>query len=248
MLEVDAIDLRYGAAQALRAISLVAEPGKVTCVLGRNGVGKTSLLRALVGQHPVSRGSIRWEGADITRTAPYERARRGIGYVPQGREIFPLLTVEENLETGFAPLKREDRQIPDDVFALFPVLGDMLRRRGGDLSGGQQQQLAIGRALVMRPRLLLLDEPTEGIQPSIIKDIGRAIAYLRNCLLNPAIVHGVDHRFVILIAGTRGEYDDFGIAYCLGQFPLRDGRDISSECPGSHLLKLFDLLQMAIHA
>src|SRR6266481_386186 len=179
MLDVRSIDLHHGAAQALRAVSLTAEPGKVTCVLGRNGVGKTSLLRALIGQHPISKGSITFEGSDITRLKPYERARRGIAYVPQGREIFPLLTVEENLETGFAPLKREERTIPDDVFSLFPVLNDMLRRRGGDLSGGQQQQLAIGRALVMRPRLLLLDEPTEGIQPSIIKDIGRAIAYLR---------------------------------------------------------------------
>jgi urea transport system ATP-binding protein len=179
MLDVKAIDLHYGAAQALRGVSLQAEPGKVTCVLGRNGVGKTSLLDALMGQHPVSRGSIVWEGADVTALPPYERARRGIAYVPQGREIFPLLTVQENLETGFAPLRRPERQIPDDVFSLFPVLADMLRRRGGDLSGGQQQQLAIGRALVARPRLLLLDEPTEGIQPSIIKDIGRAITYLR---------------------------------------------------------------------
>ena len=180
MLDVRTLDLHYGAAQALRGVSLNAEPGKVTCVLGRNGVGKTSLLRALVGQHPVTRGSISFEGTDITRLKPVERARRGIAYVPQGREIFPLLTVEENLETGFAPLKRDERSIPDDVFSLFPVLNSMLRRRGGDLSGGQQQQLAIGRALVMRPRLLLLDEPTEGIQPSIIKDIGRAISYLRN--------------------------------------------------------------------
>lgn len=180
MLEVKSIDLHYGAAQALRAVSLVAEPGQVTCVMGRNGVGKTSLLRALVGQHPVSRGTILWNGAKINALKPYERARAGIGYVPQGREIFPLLTVEENLKTGFAPLSRADSYIPDDVFSLFPVLKDMLRRRGGDLSGGQQQQLAIGRALVMRPRLLLLDEPTEGIQPSIIKDIGRAIVYLRS--------------------------------------------------------------------
>jgi urea transport system ATP-binding protein len=127
----------------------------------------------------VSAGRIVWEGRDITSLRPYERARRGIAYVPQGRDIFPLLTVEENLETGYAPLRRDERSIPDDVFSLFPVLNDMLRRRGGDLSGGQQQQLAIGRALVMRPRLLLLDEPTEGIQPSIIKDIGRAISYLR---------------------------------------------------------------------
>jgi urea transport system ATP-binding protein len=180
MLEVSSIDLHYGAAQALRNVSLSAEPGKVTCVLGRNGVGKTSLLDALAGQHPISKGAIMFDGADITRLKPSDRARRGIAYVPQGREIFPLLTVEENLETGFAPLKREDRSIPDDVFSLFPVLNGMLGRRGGDLSGGQQQQLAIGRALVMRPKLLLLDEPTEGIQPSIIKDIGRAIAYLRN--------------------------------------------------------------------
>ena len=180
MLEVAAIDLHYGAAQALRAVSLSARLGEVTCVLGRNGVGKTSLLRALVGQHPISKGAIRLDGHDITRLPPYQRARGGIAYVPQGREIFPLLTVEENLKTGFAPLKRDERVVPDDIFSLFPVLGEMLRRRGGDLSGGQQQQLAIGRALVMRPRLLLLDEPTEGIQPSIIKDIGRAIAYLRS--------------------------------------------------------------------
>src|SRR5207249_744891 len=179
MLEAKTIDLHYGAAQALRSVSLIAGPGKVTCVLGRNGVGKTSLLDALAGQHPVSNGTITFDGADITWLRPSERARRGIAYVPQGREIFPLLTVEENLKSGFAPLKRENRSIPDDVFSLFPVLNDMLRRRGGDLSGGQQQQLAIGRALVMRPRLLLLDEPTEGIQPSIIKDIGRAIGYLR---------------------------------------------------------------------
>jgi urea transport system ATP-binding protein len=187
MLDVKAIDLHYGAAQALRGVSLVAKEGEVTCVLGRNGVGKTSLLRAIVGQQPVSKGSIEWDGASINALRPYQRARSGIAIVPQGREIFPLLTVEENLKTGFAPLKRDARAIPDDVFSLFPVLNNMLRRRGGDLSGGQQQQLAIGRALVMQPRLLLLDEPTEGIQPSIIKDIGRAISYLRG-LGNMAIV------------------------------------------------------------
>jgi urea transport system ATP-binding protein len=180
MLAVNAIDLHYGAAQTLRGVSLNAELGKVTCVMGRNGVGKTSLLDAIAGQHPVSKGTIVLDGADITRLPASARARRGVAYVPQGREIFPLLTVEENLKTGFAPLPREQRSIPDDVFSLFPVLEGMRRRRGGDLSGGQQQQLAIGRALVMRPRLLLLDEPTEGIQPSIIKDIGRAISYLRN--------------------------------------------------------------------
>jgi len=210
MLDVNAIDLHYGAAQALRAISLRAERGKVTCVLGRNGVGKTSLLRALIGEHPVSAGNIVWEGAAVTALRPFERARRGIAYVPQGRDIFPLLTVEENLETGYAPLRREQRSIPDDVFSLFPVLRDMLRRRGGDLSGGQQQQLAIGRALVMRPRLLLLDEPTEGIQPSIIKDIGRAIAYLR-ALGEMAIVlveqyldfaHELGDHFVVMDRGS----------------------------------------------
>jgi urea transport system ATP-binding protein len=180
MLEVKNINLHYGAAQALRGVSLNAEVGKVTCVLGRNGVGKTSLLRAIVGQHPVSAGQITLGGDDITRFPTVERARHGVAFVPQGREIFPLLTVEENLETGFAPLPRDKRAVPDDVFSLFPVLKSMLGRRGGDLSGGQQQQLAIGRALVMRPKLLLLDEPTEGIQPSIIKDIGRAISYLRS--------------------------------------------------------------------
>src|SRR6201746_1142430 len=180
MLDVKDISLYYGAAQALRGVSISAEPGKVTCVLGRNGVGKTSLLRAMVGQYPIARGSITFDGAEISGLKPYERARRGIGFVPQGREIFPLLTVEENLKTGFGPLKRDQRSIPDDVFSLFPVLETMLSRRGGDLSGGQQQQLAIGRALVMRPKLLVLDEPTEGIQPSIIKDIGRAIQYLRD--------------------------------------------------------------------
>ncbi len=180
MLEVDHVDLHYGAAIALRQVSLTARVGAVTCLLGRNGVGKTSLLRAIVGAHPITRGTIRWEGADITKLPTYERARRGIAWVPQGRDIFPLLTVRENLETGFAVLPRGRRKVPDEIFALFPVLQTMLRRRGGDLSGGQQQQLAIGRALVTRPRLLVLDEPTEGIQPSIIKDIGRVIALLRS--------------------------------------------------------------------
>ena len=180
MLEVDGVSLHYGAAIALRDVSMTAEIGAVTCVLGRNGVGKTSLLRAVTGAHPISRGSIRWDGTDITRLPTYDRARRGIASVPQGRDIFPLLTVRENLETGFAVLPRGQRRVPDEIFDLFPILKTMLRRRGGDLSGGQQQQLAIGRALVMKPRLLVLDEPTEGIQPSIIKDIGRVIALLRS--------------------------------------------------------------------
>jgi len=178
MLAVQDIDLSYGAAQALRRVSLTASVGEVTCVMGRNGVGKTSLLRAIVGHQPVQGGRILWEGQEITRLRPEERARRGIGYVPQGRDIFPLLSVRENLETGFGVLPRGQRRVPDELFELFPILKTMLRRRGGDLSGGQQQQLAIARALVTRPRLLVLDEPTEGIQPSIIKDIGRVIALL----------------------------------------------------------------------
>jgi urea transport system ATP-binding protein len=180
MLSVENATLHYGAAQALRGVSLTADEAKITCVLGRNGVGKTSLMRAIVGHQPLSSGSITFDGNLFGRTAAYERARAGIAYVPQGREVFPLLSVRENLETGFAPLKRSMREIPDHVFELFPVLKDMLNRRGGDLSGGQQQQLAIGRALVTRPKLLVLDEPTEGIQPSIIKDIGRAIRFLRD--------------------------------------------------------------------
>jgi urea transport system ATP-binding protein len=179
-LSIETVDLHYGAAQALRRVSLAAATGKVTAVLGRNGVGKTSLMRAIVGLQPISGGRIVFEGDDISRLTPHDRARRGVAIVPQGREIFPLLTVKENLETGFSPLARAKRSIPDVIFELFPVLKSMLGRRGGDLSGGQQQQLAIGRALVTRPRLLVLDEPTEGIQPSIIKDIGRAIEFLRS--------------------------------------------------------------------
>ncbi len=180
MLEIVDVDLYYGAAMALRGVSLRASLGEVTCLLGRNGVGKTSLLRAVMGAHAIARGAIRWEGVEIDRLAPYERARRGMAYVPQGRDIFPQLTVAENLETGFAVLPRRQRRVADEIFDLFPVLKSMLRRRGGDLSGGQQQQLAIARALVTRPRLLILDEPTEGIQPSIIKDIGRVISLLRS--------------------------------------------------------------------
>lgn len=180
LLRLQQVTAGYGDAVVLNGITLdIADHGALA-VLGRNGVGKSSLLRALVGQRPVKNGAIVFEGKDITKLSTVERARGGIAYVPQGREIFPLLTVQENLETGFAPLKRSERKVPDDVFTLFPVLKSMLGRRGGDLSGGQQQQLAIGRALTMRPRLLLLDEPTEGIQPSIIKDIGRAISYLRS--------------------------------------------------------------------
>jgi urea transport system ATP-binding protein len=178
MLSVEAVDLYYGASHALRRVSLSAKKGEVTCILGRNGVGKTSLLRAIFGLNPIRSGSIRWEDRELTGLATHERARAGLALVPQGREIFPRLSVLENLMTGFATLPRHLRHVPDEIFALFPVLKDMLHRRGGDLSGGQQQQLAIARALVARPRLLILDEPTEGIQPSIIKDIGRVIEKL----------------------------------------------------------------------
>ncbi|MBM3569046.1 MAG: urea ABC transporter ATP-binding subunit UrtE [Alphaproteobacteria bacterium] len=178
MLAAESIDLFYGASQALRRVSVAAEPGKIACVLGRNGVGKTSLIRAIAGLEPVAGGRVRWQGEDVTMLPPHLRARRGFALVPQGREIFPRLTVRENLETGFAPLPRSQRFIPDDIFALFPVLWDMMRRRGGDLSGGQQQQLAIARALVTRPKLLILDEPTEGIQPSIIRDIAKVLRLL----------------------------------------------------------------------
>ena len=178
MLQVQDLDLFYGASQALRRVSLKAGKGRVTCVMGRNGVGKTSLMRSICGQQPATGGRIIWEDDDITALPAYDRAARGIAFVPQGREIFPMLSVHENLCTGFACLSRKDRNIPDEIYDLFPVLRDMLGRRGGDLSGGQQQQLAIARALVTRPRLLVLDEPTEGIQPSIIKDIENVIRVL----------------------------------------------------------------------
>ncbi|WP_020409530.1 urea ABC transporter ATP-binding subunit UrtE [Hahella ganghwensis] len=180
MLQVENVDLYYGASQALYGVNINAEPGQVTCILGRNGVGKTSLLRALSGHQSVQGGSMNWDGCSLNKMSASDRARLGIAYVPQGREIFSQLSVLENLKTGFAALPRSQRFIPDEIFTLFPVLKAMLKRRGGDLSGGQQQQLAIARALVTRPKLLMLDEPTEGIQPSIIKDIQQVIAQLRD--------------------------------------------------------------------
>ena len=172
MLKVENVNLFYGAAQALRGVSITAEIGKVTCVLGRNGVGKSSLMRAIVGHQPIRSGRIEFEGEDLTPMPAYVRARKGLAYVPQGREIFPLLTVRENLQTGLVNQPRDARVIDPEMFTLFPILSEMLGRRGGDLSGGQQQQLAIARALLTKPKLLILDEPTEGIQPSIIRDIG----------------------------------------------------------------------------
>lgn len=180
MLNVDSIDLHYGASKALHGVKITAEKGRITSILGRNGVGKTSIARAVTGRHAISGGTIIWEGKDLGKASIAERARWGIAYVPQGREIFSQLTVLENLKTGYAVLPRKCRKMDEEIFDLFPVLRKMLHRRGGDLSGGQQQQLAIARALVMRPRLLILDEPTEGIQPSIIKDIHNVISILRN--------------------------------------------------------------------
>lgn len=180
MLNVQNVDLFYGASQALKKVSFTAQKGQVACVMGRNGVGKTSLLRAVAGHQSIRNGVIEWEGKNIASLAPHERAKRGIAFVPQGRMIFSQLTVLENLKTGFSVLPASQRKISDEIYELFPVLYQMLKRRGGDLSGGQQQQLAIARALIMKPRLLILDEPTEGIQPSIIKDIQRVIALLRD--------------------------------------------------------------------
>jgi urea transport system ATP-binding protein len=176
-LVIDGLNQYYGGSHILRNLSFEVPAGKVTALLGRNGVGKTTLLKTLMGLVGAATGSVRFGDLDLTAAAPYQRARAGIGYVPQGREIFPRLTVAENLEMGLATRPRGAR-LPDRVFEMFPVLKQMLGRRGGDLSGGQQQQLAIGRALAMGPKLLILDEPTEGIQPSIIKDIERAIARL----------------------------------------------------------------------
>ncbi|PSL21213.1 urea ABC transporter ATP-binding subunit UrtE [Shimia abyssi] len=180
MLKIDNLNLHYGSSQILHDISLQAELGKTTCVMGTNGVGKTSLLKAISGTHTRSSGSITINGKPIDVLPAHAMAQLGVGYVPQGRDVFPLLTVRENLETGYACLPKSEHFIPDEIFELFPILQDFLHRRGGDLSGGQQQQLAIARALITKPKLLLLDEPTEGIQPNIIKQIGKVIDYLRD--------------------------------------------------------------------
>ena len=178
MLEIKNLTLKYGQSQILHGINLNAVKGEVTAVMGTNGVGKTSLLKAIAGRHPYADGAIMVNGETLNHPSAFDAARAGIAYVPQGREVFPMMTVGENLQTGFACLDGSDHQIPDHIFELFPVLKDMIDRRGGDLSGGQQQQLAIARALITKPKVLLLDEPTEGIQPNIIKQIGNVIRIL----------------------------------------------------------------------
>ena len=179
MLQVKELNQYYGGSHILRSVNFEARIGEVTCLLGRNGVGKTTLLKCLMGLIPARSGSVFWQEKNVTHWKPHQRVRAGVAYVPQGRDIFPRLTVEENLLLGLSRFSaQEARRVPDDIYALFPVLQEMKHRRGGDLSGGQQQQLAIGRALASRPQLLILDEPTEGIQPSVIKEIGQVISQL----------------------------------------------------------------------
>ncbi|MDR7048541.1 urea transport system ATP-binding protein [Duganella sp. 3397] len=222
MLQVENINQYYGAAHTLRGVSLELERGKCMALLGRNGVGKTTLLKCLMGVLPASSGSVKLEGRDITRLAPHQRARAGIAYVPQGREIFARLTVEENLLMGLATHSgKKASAIKGEVYELFPVLKSMLHRRGGDLSGGQQQQLAIARALLAEPKLIILDEPTEGIQPSIIKDIGNVIRLLRErgdmaillCEQYFDFAHELADQFMVL---SRGEVVAAGVQAQMG--------------------------------
>ena len=215
MLELTDIELHYGSSKILHGVNLQADLGEVTCVMGVNGAGKTSLLKVIAGAHPRSAGRYVLNGAEQTRPGPAQLARAGVAYVPQGRDIFPLLTVRENLETGFACLPRQERMVSDEIFELFPVLKEMEGRRGGDLSGGQQQQLAIGRALVTRPKVLLLDEPTEGIQPNIIQQIGRVIEHLRDR----------GDMAIVLVE----QYFDFAVRLGGRVVALRGGRQVISD-------------------
>ena len=219
MLTVEGINQYYGGSHILRNVGFEAKLGEVTVILGRNGVGKTTLLKSLMGVVPVKTGSIKLDGKDITRDTPYERVRQGVGYVPQGREIFARLTVQENLRMGLA-YKNGGTPIPAELFDLFPVLKQMLNRRGGDLSGGQQQQLAIARALAAGPKLLILDEPTEGIQPSIIKDIGRVIRMLA----------GRKTMAIVLVE----QYYDFA-AELADQYLVMERGEIIRRGQGSHM-------------
>ena len=221
MLKLEGLTLHYGHSQILNGISMEAHLGEVTCVMGTNGVGKTSLMKAISGTHPRSGGTVTFDGAEIGKLPAHQMAQMGLAYVPQGRDIFPLLTVKENLETAYACLPKSEHVIPDEVFELFPILKDFISRRGGDLSGGQQQQLAIARAMMTKPKLLLLDEPTEGIQPNIIQQIGRVIEYLRDngdmaiILVEQyfEFAYNLADRFVVLrrgedtASGTRGEIE-----------------------------------------
>ena len=223
MLKVENINQYYGGSHILRDVSLTAEPGKVTVLLGRNGVGKTTLLKSLMGLVPIKSGSITFDGKAIDKATPYERARAGIGFVPQGREIFGRLTVEENLRMGLA-YKSGSTPVPAHLYELFPVLKQMLHRRGGDLSGGQQQQLAIARALAAGPKLLVLDEPTEGIQPSIIKDIGRVLRMLADTGRN-------GQRMSILLCE---QYYDFAQELAADYLVMERG-EVIARGPGSEM-------------
>lgn len=226
MLTVDNINQYYGGSQILRGISFELNPGSVTSLLGRNGVGKSTLLKCLMGLIPARSGTMKFGQIDITRSSPHQRAALGIGYVPQGREIFNRLTVEENLLMGLAARRDKVREIPPEIFEIFPVLKDMRKRRGGDLSGGQQQQLAIGRALAGDPKVLILDEPTEGIQPSIIKDIGRVIRRLAE--------RGDGHEMAILLVEQYYEFArDLADQYLImsrGEVVLRgEGKNMDAD-------------------
>jgi urea transport system ATP-binding protein len=226
MLTVDNINQYYGGSQILRGISFELKPGTCTSLLGRNGVGKSTLLKCLMGLIPARSGTMKFGHTDITRSSPHQRAAMGIGYVPQGREIFNRLTVEENLLMGLAARRDKVREIPPEIFEIFPVLKDMRKRRGGDLSGGQQQQLAIGRALAGDPKVLILDEPTEGIQPSIIKDIGRVIRRLAE--------RGDGHEMAILLVEQYYEFArDLADQYLImsrGEVVLRgEGKNMDAD-------------------
>ncbi|MEP1765581.1 MAG: urea ABC transporter ATP-binding subunit UrtE [Sulfitobacter sp.] len=210
MLDVQNLDLFYGQSKILYGISFDAPKGQITTVVGNNGVGKTSLLKAIAGRHPAAAGAaVSVDGVGVALSSAFDAAKAGIAYVPQGREVFPLMSVMENLETGFACLPKSERSIPDEIFDLFPVLKDMRSRRGGDLSGGQQQQLSIARALITRPSVLLLDEPTEGIQPNVIQQIGKALKLLRArgdmaivlVEQNADFAHGLGDRFIVMEGG-----------------------------------------------